>query len=122
MQIPPCHYTGKGRKKLVLTERHKSKNGLQYTHLNSQSSILLSVVALPVLLFISDTSALSVRVMLYRLYEDMTQENLDKLKFLLSNKLGRRQTELCKVRTNSPTSLLLYVVCVYVICTILFTK
>lgn len=106
-QIPSCHITGKVRKKLVLTVRYTSKNGLQYTHLNSQSSILLPIVALPVLLlFISGTSALSVRVMLYQLYEDMTQENLDKLKFLLSNKLGRRQTELCKVRTNSPNSLL----------------
>lgn len=101
-QIPPCQVTGKGRKKLVLTERHMSKNRLQYKRF-----ILLSVVAFPVfLLFISDTSALSVRVMLYRLYEDITNENLDKLKFLMSNKLGKRQTELCKVRTNSPTSLL----------------
>ncbi|XP_059201359.1 caspase-8 [Centropristis striata] len=35
------------------------------------------------------------RVMLYRVYEDMTTENLEKMKFLLSNKLGRRQTENC---------------------------
>nr|ARM65447.1 caspase 8 [Totoaba macdonaldi] len=35
------------------------------------------------------------RVMLYRVYEDMTQENLDKMKFLLSSKLGRRQIEAC---------------------------
>ncbi|XP_040911806.1 caspase-8 isoform X2 [Toxotes jaculatrix] len=33
------------------------------------------------------------RVMLYKIYEDMTQENLEKMKFLLSSKLGRRQTE-----------------------------
>lgn len=35
------------------------------------------------------------RVMLYQIYEDMTRENLDKMKFLLSSKLGRRQTETC---------------------------
>ncbi|XP_068557774.1 caspase-8-like [Cebidichthys violaceus] len=35
------------------------------------------------------------RVMLYKVYEDMTQENLDKMKFLLSDQLGRRQTETC---------------------------
>ncbi|XP_076601082.1 caspase-8 [Chaetodon auriga] len=35
------------------------------------------------------------RVMLYRIYEDMTQENLDKMKFLLSGNLGRRQIETC---------------------------
>lgn len=35
------------------------------------------------------------RVMLYKVYEDMTQENLEKLKFLLSNKLGRGQIETC---------------------------
>ncbi|CAL9689047.1 unnamed protein product [Knipowitschia caucasica] len=35
------------------------------------------------------------RVMLYHLHEDLTQENLDKIKFLLENKLGRRQVELC---------------------------
>ncbi|KAK5859672.1 hypothetical protein PBY51_021209 [Eleginops maclovinus] len=36
------------------------------------------------------------RVALYRIYADMTEENFDKLKFLLSDKLGRRQTEACK--------------------------
>lgn len=41
--------------------------------------------------------------MLYQLYEDMTKDNLDKMKFLLSSKLGRRQTEICNVRTNPPT-------------------
>ncbi|XP_068425763.1 caspase-8 isoform X2 [Clinocottus analis] len=34
-------------------------------------------------------------VMLYEVYEDMTQENLEKMKFLLSNMLGRRQMETC---------------------------
>ncbi|XP_056247672.1 caspase-8 [Seriola aureovittata] len=33
------------------------------------------------------------RVMLYRIYEDMTTENFEKMKFLLSSKLGRRQIE-----------------------------
>ncbi|XP_060940389.1 caspase-8 [Limanda limanda] len=33
------------------------------------------------------------RVMLYDIYNDMTQENLEKIKFLLSTKLYRRQTE-----------------------------
>ncbi|KAI9518637.1 hypothetical protein NQZ68_035513 [Dissostichus eleginoides] len=36
------------------------------------------------------------RVALYKIYADMTEENLEKLKFLLSDKLGRRQTEACK--------------------------
>ncbi|KAL3054810.1 hypothetical protein OYC64_017695 [Pagothenia borchgrevinki] len=36
------------------------------------------------------------RVALYKIYADMTEENLEKLKFLLSDKLGRRQTETCK--------------------------
>ncbi|KAM9349634.1 caspase-8 [Symphorus nematophorus] len=36
------------------------------------------------------------RVMLYNIYEDMTQENLDKMKYLLTNKLGRGRTEACK--------------------------
>nr|AVD97789.1 caspase 8 [Miichthys miiuy] len=35
------------------------------------------------------------RVMLYHVYEDMTQENLEKMKFLLTSKLGRRQIEAC---------------------------
>lgn len=34
-------------------------------------------------------------VMLYQIYEDMTQENLHKMKFLLSGSLGRRQIETC---------------------------
>ncbi|GLD51371.1 caspase-8-like isoform X1 [Lates japonicus] len=33
------------------------------------------------------------RVMLYRIYEDMTEENLKNVKFLLNGKLGRRQIE-----------------------------
>ncbi|XP_044074943.1 caspase-8 isoform X2 [Siniperca chuatsi] len=33
--------------------------------------------------------------MLYKIYEDMTQENLNKMKFLLCSKLGRRQVETC---------------------------
>ncbi|XP_037642654.1 caspase-8-like isoform X1 [Sebastes umbrosus] len=36
------------------------------------------------------------RVMLYKVYADMTNENFEKMKFLLSDKLGRRQTETCK--------------------------
>ncbi|XP_033960677.1 caspase-8 [Pseudochaenichthys georgianus] len=36
------------------------------------------------------------RVALYKIYADMTEENLETLKFLLSDKLGRRQTEACK--------------------------
>ncbi|KAE8291291.1 Caspase-8 [Larimichthys crocea] len=35
------------------------------------------------------------RVMLYHVYQDMTEENLDKMKFLLISKLGRRQIEAC---------------------------
>ncbi|XP_069020625.1 caspase-8 [Embiotoca jacksoni] len=33
------------------------------------------------------------RVMLYKIHEDMVEENLDKMKFLLTDKLGRRQIE-----------------------------
>ncbi|XP_073347167.1 caspase-8 [Pagrus major] len=36
------------------------------------------------------------RVMLYQIYQDMTQKNLDKMKFLLSDKLGRGQIDTCK--------------------------
>lgn len=35
------------------------------------------------------------RVMLYKIHDDVTQENLDKMKFLLENKLGRGQIEKC---------------------------
>lgn len=35
------------------------------------------------------------RVMLYKIHDDITQENLDKMKFLLENKLGRGQIEKC---------------------------
>ncbi|XP_035526118.1 caspase-8 [Morone saxatilis] len=35
------------------------------------------------------------RVMLYQIHEDMTEENLGKMKFLLSSKLGKRQIETC---------------------------
>ncbi|XP_061588995.1 caspase-8-like [Cololabis saira] len=34
------------------------------------------------------------RVMLYNIYEDMTTENLEKMKYLLSSDLGRRQLEI----------------------------
>ncbi|KAF7653664.1 hypothetical protein LDENG_00079930 [Lucifuga dentata] len=36
------------------------------------------------------------RVMLYEIYEDLTQENLEKMKFFLTSKLGKRQMENCK--------------------------
>lgn len=35
------------------------------------------------------------RVMLYKIHDDVTQENLEKMKFLLEEKLGRGQTEKC---------------------------
>ncbi|KAM4604607.1 caspase-8 [Polymixia lowei] len=35
------------------------------------------------------------RVMLYRIHEDMTRENLEKMKFLLGSKIGRGQVERC---------------------------
>ncbi|XP_024129567.1 caspase-8 [Oryzias melastigma] len=38
----------------------------------------------------------SYRVMLYRIHDDMTKENLDKLKFLLNDKLNRRPLEKSK--------------------------
>ncbi|KAM3605089.1 uncharacterized protein V6R79_020432 [Siganus canaliculatus] len=34
--------------------------------------------------------------MLYRVYDDMTEENLDKMKFLLRDKIPKRQIESCK--------------------------
>ncbi len=49
------------------------------------------------------SSALCVRVMLYQIYEDTTEENLEKMKFLLSSKLGKRQMETSAVRTHPPT-------------------
>lgn len=39
--------------------------------------------------------------MLYQIYEDMTSENLVKMKFLLNGKLSRIQTETSKVRTHT---------------------
>ncbi|XP_041847759.1 caspase-8 [Melanotaenia boesemani] len=42
------------------------------------------------------------RVMLYKIYEDMTQDNLSRMKFLLSDQLGKRQLE------NSKTALDLF--------------
>lgn len=36
------------------------------------------------------------RVLLYKVYADMTNENFKKMTFLLSDKLGRRQIETCK--------------------------
>lgn len=41
------------------------------------------------------------RVMLYKLYEELRKDDLDVMKFLLSEKLGRRQTEKCNVRTKT---------------------
>uniref|UniRef100_A0A3Q1HEI1 Caspase-8 n=1 Tax=Anabas testudineus TaxID=64144 RepID=A0A3Q1HEI1_ANATE len=35
------------------------------------------------------------RVMLYKIYEDMTRENFEKMKFLLNDKLGKRNIETC---------------------------
>ncbi|XP_034039541.1 caspase-8 [Thalassophryne amazonica] len=35
------------------------------------------------------------RMMLYEIYQDMTHENFEKMKFLLSNRLGRRPLEAC---------------------------
>ncbi|KAJ0041678.1 hypothetical protein NL108_008636, partial [Boleophthalmus pectinirostris] len=35
------------------------------------------------------------RVMLYQIYEDITKENLEKMKFLLEDKLGKGQAEKC---------------------------
>ncbi|XP_061791272.1 caspase-8 isoform X2 [Nerophis lumbriciformis] len=36
------------------------------------------------------------RVMLYNIYNDITQDNMERMKFLLSGDLGRRQIEKCK--------------------------
>ncbi|XP_061926248.1 caspase-8 [Entelurus aequoreus] len=38
----------------------------------------------------------SYRVMLYNIYNDITQDNMERMKFLLSDDLGRRQIEKCK--------------------------
>lgn len=40
------------------------------------------------------------RVMLYRIHEGLSREELAKIKFLLQDKLGVRQTEGCKARTK----------------------
>lgn len=39
-------------------------------------------------------------VMLYKIYEELPQGDLKKIKFLLSDKLGRRPTDMCNVRTK----------------------
>lgn len=36
------------------------------------------------------------RVMLYKIYDDMTKENFEKMKYLLSEKIGRGKLETCK--------------------------
>uniref|UniRef100_A0A3Q0RL66 Caspase-8 n=1 Tax=Amphilophus citrinellus TaxID=61819 RepID=A0A3Q0RL66_AMPCI len=36
------------------------------------------------------------RKVLYRIYDDMTEENLGKLKFMLTDKVGKRQLETCQ--------------------------
>ncbi|XP_061747060.1 caspase-8 isoform X2 [Nerophis ophidion] len=36
------------------------------------------------------------RVMLYNIYNDITRDNMDRMKFLLSDDIGRRQLEECK--------------------------
>lgn len=46
------------------------------------------------------SSAFFVRVMLYRIYKDLRKDELAKMKFLLDDKLGRKQTEMCSVRTK----------------------
>lgn len=56
--------------------------------LSTGSSLLTETDANPLL---SDY-----RVMLYQIHDDVTQENLEKMKFLLEDKLGRGQTEKCK--------------------------
>lgn len=58
---------------------------------------------------------LSSRVMLYRVYENMTGENFEKMKFLLSDRLGKRPTEKCEVSTNPPTLHIVVIVIIIVI-------
>ena len=43
----------------------------------------------------------SIRMLLYQVSEDVTQENLNKMKFLLSNKLAKGRLDLCTVKTNT---------------------
>lgn len=40
------------------------------------------------------------RVLLYNIYDELGSEDLAKMKFLLSDKLGGRLTEMCEVRTK----------------------
>lgn len=61
--------------------------------------MLFFVCSVSCLLFHS--SILSVRKMLYQIYDDMLEENFDKMKFLLTSKLGRRKIEACNVSTHT---------------------
>lgn len=56
------------------------------------------------------SSVLSLRVMLYRVYEDMTVENFGRMKFLLSDKMARNKIEESSVRTHTLYSLEITVV------------
>lgn len=58
---------------------------------------------------------LSSRVMLYRVYENMTEENFEKMKFLLSDRLGKRPTEKCEVRIYPPTLHIVVIVIILMI-------
>ena len=52
---------------------------------------------------ICQSFALSFRVMLYNVYEGLTKENLEKLKYLLNPNLSRRQLETSTVRKHLHT-------------------
>ena len=57
--------------------------------------------------FSASPSALSVRVMLYQIYQDVTEKNLETMKFLLSDKLGRRHIDTCRVRSHPATRIII---------------
>lgn len=41
--------------------------------------------------------------MLYKIHEDLTKENLDKMKYLLTDQMAKRHLEMSSVRTRTQT-------------------
>lgn len=104
MQVQSCQRTGKSGKSCTGTGRDNDATWWHYSQFDSQSfdSFVGCFIVCPFHLSLFHSSVLSVRVMLYRIYEDMTEENLKNMKFLLNGKLGRRQIEASDVRTHAP--------------------
>lgn len=94
----------------MLSEYRWKQKEMYYNWRDNSITVAQSVL-FPMCFFLQSLSALSpfyssalcTRVMLYHVYQDMTEENLDKMKFLLISKLGRRQIEACTVSTHLST-------------------